>query len=77
MLVVLEGKGHFLFFSFLRTLWELVVDWPLDDGACFCEGLFIEVTGFLDSLYFAGIVSKAEFVSWASRLEKHVLFDNG
>lgn len=77
MFVVLEGEGHFLFLALLRTLRELVVGLPLDDRTGFSEGFLVEVAGFFDPLDFSWVIGKAELVSGAGRLEKHVLFDNG
>jgi hypothetical protein len=77
MFVVLEGERHFLFFTLLRASGKLVIGRPLDDGSGFSEGFLVEVAGFFDPLDFSWVIGKAEFMGRASRLEKHVLFDNG
>ena len=77
MFVVLEGERHFLFLTLLRASGKLVIDRPLDDRSGFSEGFLVDVAGFFDPLDFAWVIGKAEFMGRASRLEKHVLFDDG
>lgn len=48
----------------------------MDNRSCFCEGLFIEIAGFLDPLDLAGVVGEAELVSGVVGFEEHVLFDD-
>ena len=71
--VLILGKKCLFFFFF--SWFDLRIRGSLNDGPSFSESLLIHITGFLDSLDFARIVTKAQFIGRSGVFKKNIFFN--